>query len=164
MTRLFDGAKVARSRMTLAEQQAAELEAEKAIAELGEMQAASAKLGDLLGKGRAVQAVQYHKYRKPGGRWQLEHALADDDLVIQCFPLRPTRMDWRDVILNMIAVMDSIYPRTVPINYAPPEPPGGAIKMPVTFYTIRVKSVARMPGFEFARDKSLAGLVNVEAW
>ena len=135
-------------------------EVDRLIAENLELTEASNKIGAQLGAAQTVQTVQYTSFRPHGCKWNIEHARAGDDYIYQLFPLRPPKMDWRDVILLFISVMDGIFPRSVTIKYVPPSQ-----KFELKYYTIKVENVAGLPGWEdAARVRALQGLSSVEAW
>jgi hypothetical protein len=114
----------------------------------------------LAGGAASVQPIHYESFRRPGFRWTIEHAQVGPDYVFQVFPIRPTVAQWPDVVVAMIAVMDGIFPRTLHIDYKHPDP-----TFKVTFYTIRVRGVVGMPGWEIAcRERALNGLVGIDAW
>lgn len=134
-------------------------EADIALAELGELDEASKKLGDKLSQAQSVQPIKYKSFRKKGSRWQIEHAQVGEDYVYQLFQLKPSKMHWKDIVTLFISAMDVIFPRSIDIKYAPPSNQYG-----VKFYTIRVEKVVGSPGWEAARDRALNGLVAVNAW
>ena len=141
-------------------------ELERTLSELKETDEASAKLGKMLGGSAAIQPVHYSKSRKQGGKWQLEHAEVGDDFIIQCFALKPTKMGWRDVLAHMIMALDFIFPRSVDVTYRPPsaEAMGDESPLATRFFTIRIKGVVSLPGWERAKERTLDGLLGVEAW
>lgn len=135
-------------------------EVERLIQENLELTEASEKIGAQLGAVQTVQSVQYTSYRATGSKWNIEHARAGNDYIYQLFPLRQPRMDWRDIILLFIAVMDDVFPRTVTIKYVPPSQ-----KFELKYYTIKVEDVAELPGWEgAAMVRALQGLSAVDAW
>lgn len=134
-------------------------EADIALKEVEDLDEASQKLGAKLSQAQSVQPIQYKSYRKPGSKWQIEHAQVGEDYVYQLFSLKPPKIHWKDVVTQLIAAMDVIFPRSIDIKYAPPSGQVG-----VKFYTIRVEKVVGAPGWEAARDRALNGLSAVNAW
>ena len=141
-------------------------ELERTLAELKETDEASSRLGKALGGHASIQAVRYQTTRRKGSKWQLEHAAVGSDYVIQCFALKPTTMNWRDVLSHMIMAIDRVFPRSVEVFYRPPsaEAMGDTSPLATRFYTIRLKNVVELPGFERAKEKTLEGLLDIAAW
>lgn len=162
MSRLFDAnakatqeAQTRRSREEVQQRYAA---AEQMLAEAGLLDAADKRLQVQL--SQSVSPIVYESFRIPGQKWKLEHARAGDDYVFQLFPLKPTKLPWQDVIVVMIATMDSIFPKTLQITYRPPKE-----EYQIKFYTITVAGVVGQPGWERAcRERALHGLAAINAW
>lgn len=109
---------------------------------------------------QSVQPVVYESFRVPGSKWRIEHARADNDYVIQMFPLKPPRLVWQDVVLAIIATMDSIFPRNIKITYRPPRE-----DYQIKYYTITVEKVVGQPGWERAcKERALRGLSAIDVW
>jgi hypothetical protein len=107
-----------------------------------------------------VQAVVYKDFRLPGSKWMIEHAIVGDDYVYQMFPLRPIQADWRDTVVLLIAAMDAVFPRSIKIQYSPPNE-----RYQVKYFTIRAEKVVGQPGWEEACEKrALKSLAGVPAW
>jgi len=127
-----------------------------------ELSAASDALGEQLfaSEPQSVHTIQYTHFRGHGSKWNIEHAQVGPDYVYQMFPLRPSKLHWKDVITYFIAAMDSIFPRSVEIKYAPPSE-----KFQLKYYTIRVAAVTALPGWEqAAKARALIALAAVDAW
>jgi hypothetical protein len=123
---------------------------------------ASNALGEQLSASepQSVHTIQYKHFRGRGSKWNIEHAQVGPDYVYQMFPLRPPKMNWKDVITHFIAAMDSIFPRSVSIKYAPPSE-----RFQLKYYTIRVEGVTKLPGWEdAAQERALNALASVDAW
>lgn len=165
MSKLFDAreerTKEERARQGREEIRRRAFEAERALAEVGELDEASRSLKKQLEqRGESVAPIYYASYRLPGSKWQIEHALVGDDYVYQLFPLKPPSYEWRDIIPMMIAAMDVIFPRSIHIRYTPPDQRSFR-----QFYTIRVENVAKLPGWEQAvQERALRALSDVQAW
>ena len=164
MGRLFDSSKKqaeaaqADERRATIEQRAAEVEA--VLAEHEELDEKSQKIKDQLSVTQRVQPIVYKEYRRPGSKWMIEHSRDGEDYIYQLFPLKPPRLPLQDVLQLLIIAMDGIFPRSVRIDYAPPNE-----LYKVTMYTIKVRGVTKLPGWELAcREQALAGLAAVEAW
>lgn len=117
------------------------------------------RLQKLLGQGQAVSPVVYAKYRKAGSLWEIQHAQVGEDVFIQLFPLAPIGVDWRDVIVALIGVMDGIVPPSVSVTLSPPK-----TEMKLNFYTIRAEEMATLPGWERALERLLPLLAAVNVW
>lgn len=164
MTRLFDAAsalsakeKAKREREEV--RQRAE-EADRALAEIEELDEQSIKLKEALAKAASVTPIVYEQFRKPGSKWLIEHARVGDDYVYQVFPLKPPLHDWADVFTMMAAALHPIYPDTVKLHFWPPSE--NAVR---PFYTIRAEKVALLPGWEEpVRNRALQSLAAVPAW
>ena len=129
-----------------------ELELDEATSKLGQRLAQSAPMG--------VQAIHYKDFRMPGSRWMIEHAVVGQDYVYQMFPLRPILTDWRDTIVLMIAAMDAVFPRSIKIQYSPPND-----RYQIKYFTIRAEGVVGQPGWEDACGKrALKALASSPAW
>jgi hypothetical protein len=115
------------------------------------------KLGELLGASQAVVPVKYSRERR--GRWLIEHGRAGDDYVFQLHPLKAPTQQWQDIVTGFIAAMDSIVPRSVPINYRRPDE-----QWQVRFFTVTAEGVCRLPGWESAVKRAVDTLENVDAW
>ena len=164
MGRLFDAGKEEReaeeSRRTRTDVRRRAEEAERIINETLELDEATKALGEKLSVTQAVKPIHYVGYRAPGSKWNIEHAQVGADYVYQLFPLRPTLISWKDVIAQFIRAMDVIFPRSISIRYVPPSE-----RFQLKYYTIRVESVADLPGWEGATvDRALKGLSMVDAW
>lgn len=166
MGRMFDSgaaakeAKEARERKDGVKQRAAEID--KLLQEELELDKVSAELGQKIAQTKAlgVQAVVYKDYRQPGSKWMIEHAIVGDDYIYQMFPLRPIQADWRDTIVLLLAAMDSVFPRSMQIKYAPPND-----RYQIKCFTIRVEKVVGKPGWEDAcGERALKALAGVQAW
>lgn len=166
MTRLFDSNAVAKKAAEAKENKESirrraeeidkmlhdELELDKATADLGRKLAESTSMG--------VQAIRYKEFRMPGSRWMIEYTQAGSDFIYQMFPLRPLQADWRDTIVLLIAAMDTVFPRSLQIQYIPPSE-----KYQIKFFTIKVEKVVEKPGWEDACEKrALKALAGVQAW
>ena len=164
MGRLFDSSRIrtnaeqARAARESVKERAAAIDA--ALAEHQELDAAGQKIRDQLAQTQMVRPIVYQEHRAPGSKWMIEHARDGDDYIYQLFPLRPPAMSMQDVLQLMIIAMDIIFPRSVRIDYVPPNALYKAV-----MYTIKVREVAKLPGWEEAcRVKALRGLSAVEAW
>jgi hypothetical protein len=131
---------------------------DKALAEAGLLDDADKRLQAKL--SQSVQPIVYASFRVPGSKWRLEHARAGDDYVIQLFPLKPPRLVWQDVVLAIIATMDTIFPRNIKITYRPPRE-----DYQIKYYTITVEKVVGQPGWERAcKERALRGLAAIDVW
>jgi len=164
MGRLFDSSRLVSQgesqRAARARVRERAAEADELLRELEEDDEASRALGDRLAKAQVVAPIVYAEYRKPGGRWLIEHACVGDDYVYQLFPVKPPKIVWQDVLVLAIAAMDVIFPSTVDIQYTPPSE-----QFQVQFYTIRAKGVVGRPGWKDACiERALPSLASIEAW
>lgn len=172
MARLFDSTvenkKAESSRRSRDESRQRAEEVDRILKEEGLLNDSESKLGNILGAGAAsaaaggqtVEAIRYEHYRKPGSRWAIEHAKVGSDYVFQLFPLKPPAVPWQDVMLVLIAIMDVIYPRSVKLDYIPPND-----TYQVKFYTIKVNNVVGLPGWEVAcKERALHGLSAADVW
>lgn len=164
MSRLFDSSREshkeeeARSRQEEVRKRAAE--AEKLIMEHQELDDQSRRIRDQLASTQAVKPIVYKEFRRPGSKWMIEHARDGEDYIYQLFPLKPPRFETSDVLQLLIIAMDVVFPRSVRIDYVPPNELYKA-KM----FTIKVRGVTRLPGWEDAcLSKALNSLCAVEAW
>lgn len=140
------------------EKRAAEIEA--VLAEHEEFDEKSQDIKNQLAAAQRVQPIVYESYRPPGAKWLIEHARVGEDYVYQLFPLRPPKLSKPDILQLLIIAMDIIFPRSLRIDYAPPND-----LYKVEMYTIRVREVAKLPGWEEAcREKALRRLSAVDAW
>jgi hypothetical protein len=164
MGRLFDAGeedkKVADQRARNEDARARAAAVEEALRETDQLDEASKRLGAQLADAQAVQPIVYQTYRKPGMKWLIEHAQVGEDYVFQLFPLKPPKLNWKDIITMMIGAMDVVFPRTIKITYKPPNE-GFQVK----FYTIRAEKVVGVPGWESAvGERALRGLASIDAW
>lgn len=117
-------------------------------------------LSDAFKQGASVNPIRYERFREPGTRWVIDHALVGDSYMYQLHPIRPIQYPWSDVITALIGAMDSVFPKSVDVHYAPPNDQIGA-----NFYTIRVDKVAGLPGWEdAARKRALKALAAIDVW
>jgi len=165
MSRLFDAG--ARERKTSDERRSRDdvrrraEEIDRVLQETQLVDAAADKMAARLRTQQtSVQSVVYASYRVPGSKWTIEHARAGDDYIFQLFPLKPPKIEWNDVILAMIATMDSIFPRSMKIVYRPPRE-----DYKIQFFTVTVEKVVGQPGWERAcKERALHGLSQINAW
>ncbi len=164
MGRLFDASKndaeadAIRQQRVEVEKRAAEVDA--VFAEHEELDEQSQKIKGQLAKVQVVQPIIYEEYRRPGSKWMIEHSCDGEDYIYQLFPLRPVKLSTPDVLQLLIIAMDVIFPRSIRIDYAPPNE-----LYKVEMYTIKVRKVTKLPGWEDAcRSKALQGLAAVEVW
>jgi hypothetical protein len=115
------------------------------------------KLGELLGASQAVVPVTYDRERR--GRWLIEHGRAGDDYLFQLLPLKAPTQQWQDIVTGFIAAMDSVFPRSVPIDYRRPDE-----QWQVRFFTVSARGVCRLPGWEPAVKRAVDGLLAVDGW
>lgn len=134
-------------------------EVDEALAELEETDEASLRLRESLAQAQGVTAIVYQEFRKPGGKWMIEHSAAGKDYLFQLHPLRPPLVQVRDIIGLVIGAMDVIYPRSQQIFYAPPNP-----QYKLQFYTIKVENLVGVPGWREAVERTLNGLSAIDAW
>lgn len=168
MTRLFsadDAATTATREMAARERRdevrrrAAEFDAELEKLGMQPTPAASSLASGVLGSG-GVQPIRYESFRAPGSRWTIEHAVVGEDYVYQLLPKTPPNLEWNDVITLMIGMMDVIFPRSIEIVYRPPD-----TMFKLVFYTIRVKKIVGVPGWESAcKERVLNGLATIDVW
>lgn len=162
MSRLFDaGAKVQREKVWRVAREEVRQRAEavdRVLAEANILDDSDKRLTARMSE--SVRPIVYASFRLPGSKWRVEHARAGDDYVFQLFPLKPPKLAWQDVILVMIATMDSIFPRDVRIVYRLPQE-----EYQIKFYTLTVEKVVGQPGWERAcRDRALNGLAALDVW
>jgi hypothetical protein len=132
-------------------------EAERILKEEMALDFASDELSKKLSASVGIQPIRYEKFRQPGSKWMLEHAQVGDDYVYQAFPLKPLSMDWRDVMVPLIAAMDAIFPKSVQIQYSPPNE-----RYQLRCFTIRVQKIATQPGWQDAcQNRALRALAAV---
>lgn len=165
MSRLFDAG--ARERKTSDERRSRDEvrrradEIDRVLQETQLVDAAADKMAaKLRAQQTSVQSVVYASYREPGSKWTIEHARAGDDYIFQLFPLKPPKIEWNEVIVAMIATMDSIFPRSLKIVYRPPRE-----DYQIQFFTVTVEKVVGQPGWERAcKERALRGLSQINAW
>lgn len=135
-------------------------EVDRLVKENIELSETSQKLGDQLAEAQTVHTVVYESYRAHGSKWNIEHAQVGPDYVYQIFPLRPPKLHWKDVVTHFISAMDSVFPRSVSIKYAPPSE-----RFQLKYYTIRVEGITTLPGWESAAlVRCLKSLSGVDVW
>lgn len=160
MKLLFDGKKAEAETQQRDDTRKRVKEVEAIFKDFHESDEASEKLSRRLSSAHAVQTVRYKRYRRPGFRWQIEHGQVGEDYVLQAFPLKPPTIPWQDVIAGMIVVMDGIFPATIDITYKPPD-----MNFKVTFYTIRLAGVTKLPGWQSAcEERAPRALTEIKAW
>lgn len=165
MSRLFDAGsrerKISDERRSRDEVRRRAEEVDRVLQEAQLVDAAADKMAEKLrAQQTSVQSVVYAPYREPGSKWTIEHARAGEDYIFQLFPLKPPRIEWNEVIVAMIATMDSIFPRSVKIVYRPPRE-----DYKIQFFTVTVEKVVGLPGWERAcKERALRGLSQINAW
>lgn len=163
MARLFDSGeeekKAATAGKSRQESRRRAEEAEEALKELEETDAASLRLAADLASARAVAPVVYKEYRRPGHKWMIEHSPVGEDYIFQLHPLRPAAISKGDVLALAINAMDVIFPRSLEIRYVPPSD-----QFKVQFFTIRVEKVVGKPGWAEAIERALVSLSGIDAW
>lgn len=165
MPRLFDAGTRARQtaddRRSRDEVRRRAEEVDQALAEAQLVDAAADKMAARLREQQtSVQSVVYASYREPGSKWTIEHARAGGDYIFQLFPLKPPKIEWNEVIVAMIATMDSIFPRSLKIIYRSPRE-----DYQIQFFTVTVEGVVGQPGWERAcKERALHGLSQINAW
>ena len=164
MGRLFDSSKNSadaeqvRGAQRAVEERAAEVD--EMFAEHEELDEKSKAIKDQLAAAQRVAPIIYEEFRWPGSKWMIEHAQVGDDYAYQLFPLRPPKIGTASVLQLLIIAMDVVFPRSIRIDYAPPNE-----LYKVEMYTIKVRDVVKQPGWEEAcREKALNGLSAVDAW
>jgi len=162
MSRLFDVGNEQRKNEKIRAARAAAKqrveEVERLMIENGVLDTTATEISQTIAK--QVQPIRYQTFRKPGQRWQIEHAQVGDDFVYQVFLLKPSKLNTGEIIALMITAMEIIFPRSVDIYYTPPNE-----MYQVKFYTIRVAKVASIPGWEAAcKERALDALVALDAW
>lgn len=161
MTRLFDATGARKSKDAQDEVKRRAAEADKALAEIEDLDEASQKLKAQLAKASsAVTPIRYAEYRAPGSKWHIEHARVGDDYIFQMFPLKKPSYAWQDIVTLMVGAMDVIFPPSIHIHYVPPTENEFR-----PFYTIKVSDVVATPGWDDGiRDRTLRSLAAVPAW
>jgi hypothetical protein len=110
-----------------------------------------------LGAAHGVTAIRYERQRR--GDWLVEHGRAGDDYFFQLHPLRVLARPWQDIVTALIAVMDGVFPRSVQIHYKRPDE-----QWSVNFYTVKAEHLCRLPGWESAITRAIAGIGSVSGW
>ena len=164
MTRLFDSdaeaKKYAAAREAQQEARRRGDAVEEALKDFEETDAQSKAISASLNKARAgVVPIFYQEHREPGSGWMIEHSPSGEDYIFQIHPLRPLKMVWQDIILQMIAAVDVIYPESVRKEYSKPNE-----TYQMKFYTVKLCKVVGLPGWKGAVERTLAGLSAVDAW
>lgn len=163
MGRLFDSGKeerkaAAASKSRQESRQRAD-DAEEALKDLKETDAATLRLKASLAAAQAVAPVVYKEFRRPGYKWMIEHSPVGEDYIFQLHPLRPPAVGKGDVLTLAISAMDVIFPRSLQIRYVPPSD-----QFKIQFYTIRVEKVVGVPGWAEAIERALVSLSEIAAW
>ena len=165
MGRLFDSSSVIEGPEQQQEasdvrKRAAEFDA--VLQEVGELDAAGETIRTQLegARAQAVQPIVYKEFRAPGSKWMIEHARDGSDYIFQLFPLKPPKISKPEVIQLLIVVIDLVFPRSVWIDYVPPDDMYATV-----MYTIKVRKIAGRPGWKNAcQVKALELLGGVDAW
>jgi hypothetical protein len=132
-------------------------EAERILKEEMALEFANDELSKKLSAAAGIQPIRYEKFRQPGSKWMIEHSRVGEDYIYQVFPLKPISTDWRDVVVLLIAAMDSIFPKSVQIQYSPPNE-----RYQLRCFTVRVQKVADQPGWQDAcQNRALRALAAV---
>ena len=104
-------------------------------------------------QGMSAAQIKYERYDAPGSAFAIDHGPSGTDYIFQLLPKQPLKSKKADVVTKLIAVMDTIYPRSVSLTYIPPNE-----RLEVTFYTVKVSSLTSKPGWKRAVKKTLMKL------
>ena len=163
MTRLFDSQGEARAendaRRAREESKRRALEAEEAMKDMKDTDAASERLRQTLSKAQTIAPIRYEEYRPRGSKWMIEHSRVGDDYILQLHPLKPPKIETQDILALAITAMDVIFPRSLKIQYIPP-----SVQYQLKFYTIKVNKLVGLPGWNDAIERALRSLSSIDAW
>jgi hypothetical protein len=151
MSRLFESEKAPRPPSS---SDAESKRAREALA-AAELDESARQLGERLGAASSVTPIKYQRERR--GKWLIEHGRAGDDYLFQLHPLKAPARSWDEIIANFIGAIGGVFPESLHKYYQRPDE-----RWQINFYTVRLKDVCRLPGWESAINRAIDGLASVK--